>query len=123
MTAVTPAAIFAELAAAGVHIRPDPQRPDGVLVSPSERISEDLRALIVTHKPVILSALRRPAPAPVRSPAGTCAYCGRPGRAGPDLLPFYTGMGPRREAYHVWLHPVCTAAWHAAWRAGAATMN
>ncbi len=120
---MTPAAIFARLAAAGVHIRPDPQRPDGVLVSPSELISAELRTLIVSHKPAILTALRRPAPVPVRSPAGGCVYCGRHGRAGLDLLPYYTGMGPRREAYHVWLHPVCTSAWHAAWRASAATMN
>jgi hypothetical protein len=42
---------------------------------------------------------------PASSPAGQCAWCGRPEATGAAVVPF--GVGER----HAWLHPRCWPAW------------
>lgn len=113
---MTPAcAILDRIRAAGLTIRPDPERPDGVKGGPPERLTPELKAVIVANKQAILAAL--PHLAPVRSPPGSCAYCGRQGQAGSDLMAYFSGLAAHASC-HVWLHPgECATAWHLIWRA------
>ena len=68
---MTPAVILDRLQAAGLTIRSDPDRPDRVKVAPLERLTPELRELILAHKPELLTELRsKPANA-----SGTCGSC------------------------------------------------
>jgi hypothetical protein len=46
---------------------------------------------------------------PASSPAGLCAWCGRPESMGAMVVPFGTEPGT-----HTWLHPECWSPWHRA---------
>ncbi len=62
---MTPSAILDRLHAAGVRVRPDPQNPDRLRLSPPDRLNAELLALARDHKRELLAELRersRPTP-------------------------------------------------------------
>ena len=53
--------ILARLRAAGVTVTPDPERPGGVIASPRDRLTDELRCLIRANKQELVAELGRSA--------------------------------------------------------------
>lgn len=71
---MTAAVILNRLQAAGLSIRPDPAQPNAVKVGPPDRLTSELRELILKSKADILAELRTRAAEPTYTRCLDCNY-------------------------------------------------